>query len=1164
MGKNKEGERPIGRFYFAQNRKEKHMRTLTIADNWKDWKFGDTDAVMTLTATDDGKTPDFGNKTLTFKIANTANNDLEQPEDFAATAPGYINGNAVQLKTEDVKQLTPGNYVVELWVMDNDTHKDAIYPSKGFAQFTIEENSMKVSDITNISSMTLNAFWNAVMQKVGTLTKGAKGDPGKTPKIVIGSVTKLAPDAQPSATLVPLPSDPTTYTLNLQLPQGAQGEQGLQGIPGVGSKGLDGNNGLTPTIDPKTKHWMIGGTDTGVIAEGQAGKDADPSKYVTIASFNQLQQKDAQQDAILAQKAGKSELENQIASNHDYIDQKFKEMLDKIGDATPHFIDTANSLKNTYPNGTNGLWVAKDDGNRYVWFNNQWTSFGAYQGLGIKDKYITNRMIADNAIQDNAISTVHLSSIQDSYAFVGEATVWSGQKTDQSIFFDKDNVTWIKKSTEKGDAGILIPVRLPFIPTGDEAIYIDFFYETIDASGLEDKVDLWLTHNDGSLIQGIWGGPKKGGNYKVKITSAEFSTNNYPNEFSLLFVVHGGAGTLNVKARVGYNPDNIELPIRNYQLGHLISTNHPGSGVWDSESWIEASKIRSSNHNLLNDAVLWNAGKYDALNLQNGELVKTSGDISRNSGIAVLIDADTNTDQYIRIVYGSHGFSKTVDNMPTYLGDANQQLKKRLGTVKGEDAAGIVTAHITPEMFQQYGIKNRFSLVIGGQANVTYFKEIQVSTFPIKKSLVGALDHLDKAIGEPAEKFYGQNISGLDTATKATVDGLTYGTAGIGYNGDNGRLKSIQAYVPAQGTYNFVVGKLDQHNLLVNGTSFTVGLGQGSNNVDMTSRNIQINNGDIVFMDLSKVGVYTPDGTHPKYLDSMLQDNSHPSTTPGYSGQMFYDANYLVPFSYSVASMNLPQQIADLKAQLATTKQQLSAAIEKDKKANIISAPNGKSYRLVVANDGSLSALSTTPVNVTIFGNSLTYEHGKIGMAASDSNHDWYHYVTDYIKSKNANVKINDRTNMSVWESATSTADREKVFNDSIKPLLSADTDLVIIQLGDNVNTAEKKATFAHDTGELLQQIHAISPRAQVYWVYGWFGNYPEIFTPIQTACDGNGAVGIDIRDLNKSGNTSYVGATRTGLDGSTWKITNPGEAAHPGDKGMKAIADRVISNFYF
>lgn len=267
------------------------MRTLTIDDNWKDWKFGDTDAVMTFTALDDDQVPDFTNRTLTFKIADTATNDLEHPKDFAATATGYVQDKNVILKTEDVKQLTPGNYIVEMWAMSNDTQKDAIYPSKGFAQFTIEENSMKVSDVTNIPSITINAFWNAVMQKVGALTKGAKGDPGKTPKIVIGSVTKLAPNAQPSATLVPLQSDPNTYTLNLQLPQGMQGEQGIQGLPGTpGGPGLNGNDGLTPSIDPKTKHWMIGNTDTGITAEGQAGKDADVSKFVTVEQFNALRQ----------------------------------------------------------------------------------------------------------------------------------------------------------------------------------------------------------------------------------------------------------------------------------------------------------------------------------------------------------------------------------------------------------------------------------------------------------------------------------------------------------------------------------------------------------------------------------------------------------------------------------------------------------------------------------------------------------------------------------------------------------------------------------------------------------------------------------------------------------------------------------------------------------
>lgn len=372
------------------------MRTLTIADNWKDWKFGDTDAVMTFTALDDDKVPDFSNRTLTFKIASTLNNDLEHPKDFAATATGYIQGKDVILKTEDVKQLTPGNYIVELWAMSNDTQKDAVYPSKGFAQFTIEENSMKVSDVTNIPSMTINAFWNAVMQKVRTLTKGAKGDPGKTPKIVIGSVTKLSPDAQPSATLVPLQSDPNTYTLNLQLPQGVQGEQGLQGIPGVGSKGLDGNNGLTPTIDPKTKHWMIGGTDTGVIAEGQAGKDAgdisDLKGEVTgargrftnmadredaqdaeinqkesivnaNANYAALKQKDAQQDAEIASKAGKFELEEKLSQMH----------------MEPEGFENLDDLKAKYPNGNSNLNVTVNDGHLYIWFNDEWRDCGQYQ-----------------------------------------------------------------------------------------------------------------------------------------------------------------------------------------------------------------------------------------------------------------------------------------------------------------------------------------------------------------------------------------------------------------------------------------------------------------------------------------------------------------------------------------------------------------------------------------------------------------------------------------------------------------------------------------------------------------------------------------------------------------------------------------------------------------
>lgn len=46
-------------------------------------------------------------------------------------------------------------------------------------------------------------------------------------------------------------------------------------IPTVkdGSDGKDGADGITPTIDETTKHWMIGETDTGIVAEGINGAD---------------------------------------------------------------------------------------------------------------------------------------------------------------------------------------------------------------------------------------------------------------------------------------------------------------------------------------------------------------------------------------------------------------------------------------------------------------------------------------------------------------------------------------------------------------------------------------------------------------------------------------------------------------------------------------------------------------------------------------------------------------------------------------------------------------------------------------------------------------------------------------------------------------------------
>ena len=48
-----------------------------------------------------------------------------------------------------------------------------------------------------------------------------------------------------------------------------------------GSDGNKGDNGTTPHIDETTKHWFIGDTDTGILAQGTNGKDGKDGKSIS-------------------------------------------------------------------------------------------------------------------------------------------------------------------------------------------------------------------------------------------------------------------------------------------------------------------------------------------------------------------------------------------------------------------------------------------------------------------------------------------------------------------------------------------------------------------------------------------------------------------------------------------------------------------------------------------------------------------------------------------------------------------------------------------------------------------------------------------------------------------------------------------------------------------
>lgn len=259
------------------------MRTLILDDDWGKWKFGDTDAVMTFTPKTDDKTPSYDNNVLTFKIAQA---DGLKSGDYIASAPGHVANNSqdVELDTSDLAQLEPDTYAVELWITNGVTKKTQVYPSDSYCFFTIDQNTMGVTDISNISNKTLQAVYADLLQKVNAFKQGAAGKDGVTPKLVAGNVTKLPQDAQPTFLMTPLPDDPNSYRIDLGLPSGPKGDKG-DSIKG--DKGDPGEDGVTPHIDNATGDWFVGSLDTMVKAQGPAGEVPDMSQFVKVDALNQ-------------------------------------------------------------------------------------------------------------------------------------------------------------------------------------------------------------------------------------------------------------------------------------------------------------------------------------------------------------------------------------------------------------------------------------------------------------------------------------------------------------------------------------------------------------------------------------------------------------------------------------------------------------------------------------------------------------------------------------------------------------------------------------------------------------------------------------------------------------------------------------------------------------
>ena len=802
------------------------------------------------------------------------------------------------------------------------------------------------------------------------------------------------------------------------------------------------------------------------------------------------------------------------------IDKRLSEM--NLNVETYH---TLADVAQKYPTGSSNL-IVTDDGYRAVWDGKDWVKGSAFVAAPLGNKVVapTNvsnisyKQVLDNAIDFNSIR----AWLQPSPSYV--------LKQDTSIDL---------KGIATGDNGLIIKIDASSL---NDTFYINYKLNPLQNNNTQPFSIYQIKANDqlGKELVKVMSNRYRSGS--IECSKADFKDYIVDDTFYLLLAVHD-ENFFNVKVSVSNNrlSTNLEEVADKVNCPDGLSTTSLNAKDWNA----------------------WNASDDSYTLVNNPEGLYFKQNALGDMGIYLQQKVNPTKDLYVTITtFSSNWFSCFLLKDFSQISMPEAELTHQYSSTVSNDRYTTYVFRMSKSTMKKLEVDKEITLLLATHYKDEFMqiKDISISNAPGSQFLTKKIDQLYSASGMNFSTQVG-SIALLQSV--ANSSGVHYIAPKFVCDQDNQIITQINVFAKNKGTLNFTVGTIDQNQLLVNAKNYQFDVKTAG--LQNLSTNIPINSGETLLLDISNgmADLYQPTEVND---EAYIQDDAHLSQNKGYSGKILYLAKYALPYEFYYQRKNLNDLLKNNSEQIEALKAENEDLKGQIKKRIILRGNDNKFYKLQVIN-GALSVDNVVPSNVVIIGNSLTSNTGLIGMNASDANHDYYHYVTEYIKSKNPNVKINPRTNVSSWESVDTTpptADREKVFNDTIKPLLSADTDLVIIQLGDNVNNDVRMSTLLNDAKELLQEIKSVSPKAEIYWVYGWFGGYDQVQMPIQNACNAEGATGIDIADLNTKDNQGTMGSTFTGLDGKTYTVTDPGVAAHPGDKGHKAIADRIINNFDF
>ncbi len=256
-----------------------------------------------------------------------------------------------------------------------------------------------------------------------------------------------------------------------------------------------------------------------------------------------------------------------------------------------------------------------------------------------------------------------------------------------------------------------------------------------------------------------------------------------------------------------------------------------------------------------------------------------------------------------------------------------------------------------------------------------------------------------------------------------------------------------------------------------------------------------------------------------------------------------------------ISCLIVQKQLINQKKQLSEIEKKLGEldAIENELSAlknavETIEAPD---------NDEKNNENTKTTYKYFAIGNSITwhckcsYWWNEVGMAASSKETDFVALVTKELEKRYDNVE-SEALNFAIWE--TQAHDRAQTYA-TLDPHLKNDLDLVTIQLSEN---ASDLTTYERDLEELIKHVQEKCPNAEIILVDDFWS---EVKSEMKKGVAEK--LGLAVADLSEIRNVaeyqSAMGVIVYGDDGKEHPIDHEGVVAHPGDKGMKYIADAVI-----